>query len=94
MADIAYYLSKNYWNQGIMSEAAQEVVRFGFEELGLHRIQTTVLPENIHSLKILKKIGFVEEGLLRQYNHGKEFKDTIMLSMLKDDYLKKQLELK
>jgi ribosomal-protein-alanine N-acetyltransferase len=86
MADIAYYLSKDYWNKGIMSEAAKEVVRFGFEDLGLHRIQATVLPENIYSLRILKKIGFIEEGLLRKYNHGKEFKDTLMLSILKEDY--------
>lgn len=86
MADIAYYLSKEYWNKGIMSEAAKEVVTFGFEQLGLHRIQTTVLPENIYSLKILKKLGFTEEGLLRKFDHGRIFADTLMLSMLKEDY--------
>ena len=88
MADIAYYLSKEYWNKGIMSEAVEEVVKFGFEQLGLHRIQTTVLPENIYSLRILKKNGFREEGLLRKYNHGRIFVDTLMLSLLKEDYEK------
>ena len=88
MADIAYYLSKEYWNKGIMSEAVEEVVKFGFEHLGLHRIQATVLPENIYSLKILKKNGFREEGLLRNYNFGRIFADTLMLSLLKEDYEK------
>lgn len=87
MADISYYLSKEFWNQGIASEAVDAVVKFGFENLGLHRIQATVLPDNIYSIKLLKRIGFAEEGLLRKYDYGKEFHDTLMLSILKDDYL-------
>jgi ribosomal-protein-alanine N-acetyltransferase len=90
MAEIAYYLSKNYWNRGITGEASRAVVKFGFEELGLHRIQTTVLPENIYSLQLLKKIVFREEGLLRQYLHGTEFKDSLMLAMLKEDFNDRQ----
>lgn len=86
MADIAYYLSKEYWNRGLASEAVEAVVDLGFTNLMLHRIQATVLPQNIYSLKILNKIGFVEEGLLRMYDYGKEFKDTIMLSILSSDY--------
>ena len=86
MGDIAYYLSPQYWNKGIMTEAAKVVISFGFEQLELHRIQTTVMPENIYSLRILKKLGFKEEGLLRKYVHGKEFLDTYMLSMLKEEY--------
>jgi len=84
MADISYYLSKEFWNQGFASEAVNAVVRFGLENLGLHRIQTTVLPENIYSLKLLKRIGFAEEGFLCKYDYGKEFHDTIMLSIIKE----------
>ena len=93
MADIAYYLSKEYWNMGLMGEAVKAVVDFGFTNLMLHRIQATVLPENIYSLKILKKVGFTEEGLLRMYDYGKEFKDTIMLSIITSDYIKRKEEL-
>lgn len=45
-----------------------------------------MLPENIYSLKILKKNGFSEEGLLRKYDHGRIFADTLMLSVLREDY--------
>lgn len=85
MADVAYSLSKEYWNNGYMTEALQAVVRFGFEIMGLHRIQATAAPENIASVKVLHKAGFVEEGLLRQVNYGNEFRDTLIFSILKDD---------
>jgi ribosomal-protein-alanine N-acetyltransferase len=86
MADIAYYLSKDYWHMGLAGEAVKAVVEFGFERLMLHRIQATVLPQNIYSIQLLKKLGFLEEGLLRKYDFGKEFHDTVMLSALASDY--------
>jgi ribosomal-protein-alanine N-acetyltransferase len=86
MADVSYYLSKDYWHMGLAKEAVKSVVDFSFEKLMLHRIQATVLPDNTYSIKLLKSLGFREEGLLRMYDFGKEFKDTIMLSALASDY--------
>jgi [ribosomal protein S5]-alanine N-acetyltransferase len=86
MADIAYYLSKDFWNQGIMSEAVEAVLDYGFNVLNLHRIQATVLPENEYSIKLLTKHGFVEEGLLRQYDYGNTFRDVLMYSILDNEY--------
>lgn len=86
MADVAYWLSQVYWNQGIMTEALKAVVGFGFENVGFHRIQAKVAVENIGSIKALKKAGFTEEGILRRYELGKEFRDVSMLSFLWDDY--------
>lgn len=76
MAELAYHFSKDYWNMGFAKEAIGEVVRFGIEDLKLHRIQALVMPENIYSIKALKKLGFTEEGLLRKYPFGKEFHDA------------------
>lgn len=86
MATVAYWLSRHYWNQGMMTEALKVVVGFGFENVGFHRIQATVAVENIASIKALKKAGFIEEGILRQYELGKEFRDVLMLSILRDNY--------
>lgn len=86
MADIAYYLSKEYWNQGIMSEAVKAVLSYGYETLQLNRIQATVHTGNIQSINLLKKLGFKEEGLLRQYDFGRSFEDVYMYSMLKDEH--------
>lgn len=87
MADISYYFSPEYWGMGLATEAAKEVTRFGFNELKLHRIQATVMPDNTSSLKVLKKVGLVEEGVLKKYMFGKEFHDTIILAAVREENL-------
>jgi len=81
-AELAYHFSKNYWNMGFAKEAITEVVRFAIEDLKLHRIQALVMPDNIYSIKALKRAGFAEEGLLRKYPFGSEFHDAVMLSVI------------
>lgn len=86
---IGYELSEDYWNRGIMSEAVKAVISFAFAEIGTHRIQAYVEPDNKASLHILKKMHFQVEGLLRSYlfdNGTSQFDDVIMLSLLVDDY--------
>ncbi|MNR59841.1 ribosomal-protein-S5-alanine N-acetyltransferase [compost metagenome] len=68
-----------------MSEALQAVIGFSREHLGPRRIQAEVYPENTSSLKLLKKLGFEEEGLLRQYmmhEVTKQLLDVVMLALL------------
>ncbi|QSB09811.1 GNAT family N-acetyltransferase [Lysinibacillus fusiformis] len=54
-AEIGYELSERYWHRGIMTEAVNEILSFGFNQLGLVRIQATVATENIASKKLLTK---------------------------------------
>jgi RimJ/RimL family protein N-acetyltransferase len=61
-AEIGYWLGKRYWRQGIMSEAVAEVIRFGFEDLGLRRIDLNAFAENVASNELAKKFGFAYEG--------------------------------
>lgn len=89
MASIAYHFSKDYWNKGFAIEVVKEVTRFGFDDLLLHRIEATVLPENIGSIRVLVKNGYVKEGLLKKYYFGKEFLDTIMMATVKEENLHK-----
>ncbi|MGG1519128.1 GNAT family protein [Paenibacillus oryzisoli] len=82
---VGYDLNAEYWNKGIMSEALQAVIGFSREHLGPRRIQAEVYPENTSSLKLLKKLGFEEEGLLRQYmmhEVTKQLLDVVMLALL------------
>lgn len=90
MAEISYYFSPEYWGRGLATQAVQEVTRFGFYELKLHRIQAMVMPDNTPSLKVLKKAGFVEEGVLKKYQFGKEFHDTVMLAAVREENLVKE----
>lgn len=88
-ADLGYELARSVWKQGIMTEALQAVIPFGFKSIGLHRIQAIVNPDNLASIHVLKKFGFVAEGCLRAYEYHyvrKDFNDVIMLSLLRHEY--------
>ncbi|WNR44514.1 GNAT family N-acetyltransferase [Paenibacillus roseipurpureus] len=82
---VGYELKAEHWNKGIMSEALQAVLDFTRTHVGARRIQAEVYPENAASLRLLKKLGFQEEGLLRQYmmhEVTKKLLDVIMLALL------------
>lgn len=74
-----------------MSEAVQEVLSIGFNQLGLVRIQATVTDENIASKKLLTKFNFKEEGNLKQYEcHSVtgECKDMLIYGLLHTEFQK------
>lgn len=86
-AEIGYEIHPAYWRRGYTTEAVQEVLRFGFENLDLNRIGAVVYPENLASLNLLKKIGFTEEGLLRGYIYQNDYAhDTYILSILNQEW--------
>jgi len=90
-AEIGYELHPAYWRRGLAREAINEVLRFSFKQLDLHRIGAVVYPENEASIHLLMKIGFTKEGILRGYiNQNEQFHDTYVLSLLKPEWLKSQ----
>lgn len=87
LAVLSYILSKPYWNQGIMTEALTAMIRFGFEHLHVHRMEAIVAAPNLASLRLLEKLGFQEEGRLRdrQYvNH--QFVDERMFALINPNH--------
>lgn len=66
-ADVSYFIGEqSCWGKGYATEAIRAVTRFGFEKLGLYKVQAGVYEANIGSIKALKKVGFVQEGCLRK----------------------------
>jgi ribosomal-protein-alanine N-acetyltransferase len=65
--ELGYELAHRWWGQGLMPEAAAAVIDYGFTALGLHRIEAGVLVGNDASVRVLDKLGFREEGILRHY---------------------------
>ncbi len=61
-AALGYTLHRSYWNKGIATEAALAVMRYGFEELKLHRIHATCDVLNIGSAAVMRKCGMRQEG--------------------------------
>lgn len=70
-AELGYALSRNYWNQGIMTEVIKEAISFGFNTLRLIRIQALCKIENIASSRVMEKSGMEFEGILKKYHFAK-----------------------
>lgn len=66
VGEIGYVLNPRYHGQGYATEAAAEVLRFGFERLGLHRIEAHYMAENAASRRVMERIGMRYEGMHRQ----------------------------
>lgn len=61
-AELGYWLGVAYWNNGYTTEAAAELVRYGFQELGYHRIHSRHFVQNPASGRVMQKIGMSREG--------------------------------
>ena len=87
-AEIGYELfDDNYKGQGIMSEVSAITVNYGFRNMGLERIEAFVDPNNTPSIKLLKRMNFKKEGLLKHhYFHNNRMEDSIVFALLKSEY--------
>ena len=87
-AGLGYALMPNYWGRGLASEAAILAISYGFLELGLHRIEADTEPNNWRSNKVLERLGFQREGLLRErFNHPDGIQDSLIFGLLKNEWL-------
>ena len=86
-AEVGYILSPEFHGTGIITEALEKVIQFGFEEMGLNSIEAVIDPENFGSEKVLLKNNFVKEGHFKEHTffEGK-FLDSVFYSLLKKNY--------
>jgi ribosomal-protein-alanine N-acetyltransferase len=68
-AHIGYWIDKNYAGRGYTTEAVNEVTRFAFEQLGLHRIEINIRPENAASIRVAEKAGYNFESDRPEFLH-------------------------
>lgn len=66
-AEIGYWIGVEHWNHGYATEAAREVMRYGFEELNLNRIFAMYFARNAASGRVMQKLGMRHEGSLREH---------------------------
>ncbi len=85
-AEIGYDVSPDWWGQRVMGEVMPAALGFGFNVLGLRRIEAMVTPGNDRSCALLERHGFRREGVLRSYGLWKDrFWDQILYARLSDD---------
>ena len=89
-SEIGYWLCGKFQNHGIMTDSVKTLIKFGFSELGLNRIQIKCAPENVKSNKIPERLGFTLEGIERDSEFVKEgvFRDANVWSLIKKDVTK------
>jgi ribosomal-protein-alanine N-acetyltransferase len=86
-AEIGYELAHAYWGQGIMAEAMEALLAFGFEQMTLHRVEAMVLVGNRASARFLEKLGFQQEAVLRDYEFVQgRFRDVLLFSLLRKNH--------
>ena len=64
-AEIGFWLLPDFWGRGIMREVLPRIVAYGFETMGLHRIEGLVETENLNCKKAMDKMDFIHEGTMR-----------------------------
>ena len=86
-AEIGYDLSPAHWGEGIMREALQAIIRYGFEKMDLNRITLLVISYNDRSIRLAERLGFVKEGVMREsaFFDGR-FIDDVLYSLLRSDW--------
>lgn len=84
---LGYELAPTCTRQGYMHEALVAVLDWGFREMALHRVEAMVHPDNAASLALLARLGFVQEGRLREVARWNgEHHDMLQLGLLRREW--------
>ena len=86
IGEVYYKLLPIFWNKGFATEISKRLIKLGFEEFNLHRIEAGVATENSRSIKVLEKSGMTNEGVRRKILPIRgEWKDNYEYAILEDD---------
>ncbi|MDB6113872.1 MAG: GCN5-related N-acetyltransferase [Lacunisphaera sp.] len=86
-AELGYWVGVRHWNRGYTTEAARAVVGFGFETLGLNRIQSRHFANNPASGRVMEKAGLRREGVSAgAIRKGGVFHDLVFYGLLRADW--------
>lgn len=86
-AEVGFALGRPWWGQGLMAEGLTTLLDFCFEGLELRRLEADVDPHNRASIRLLERLGFRCEGLLRErWNVGGALQDSALYGLLAREY--------
>lgn len=85
-AYLGFYGTKQFAGLGIMQVGLQLVIHRAFNELGLHRLEANIQPNNVRSLNLVKKLGFSKEGFSSKYLYiGNQWCDHERWAIINED---------
>ncbi len=83
-AEVGYVLHHAYRQKGLAFEALQAVLDYGFNVLKLHSIEAIINPDNVASISLAEKAGFIREGHMKDYvYHDGRFWDELLYSLIR-----------
>jgi ribosomal-protein-alanine N-acetyltransferase len=86
-ANIGYELHPDQWGNGYATEAATAILRFGFGELGMHRIWAECVADNTGSARVLEKVGMRQEARFREHQYFRNrWWDTLIFAILAGEW--------
>ena len=86
-AEIGFAIGRTHWGKGLAREGVARLLTFSFDELALHRIEADVDPRNEPSLRLMTRLGFTREGLLRQrYRDDEGMQDAVTWGLLRHEW--------
>jgi ribosomal-protein-alanine N-acetyltransferase len=92
-AEVGYVLAREHWGCGYAAETVQAILRHGFTQIGLNRIEALTFAEHSASMRVLEKCGFQCEAILREYELIKgKLTDLRMYSMLRSEWRNRVIE--
>jgi RimJ/RimL family protein N-acetyltransferase len=85
--ELGYWVGVPFWNRGYCTEAAQALMSFGFDVLGLHRLEARHFTRNPASGRVMQKLGMTLEGIHREaFYRWDKFEDVAMYALLRDEW--------
>jgi ribosomal-protein-alanine N-acetyltransferase len=63
----SYWIGSGHAGKGWMTTAMRLALHYGFDDLGLHRIEANIQPQNLNSIALVRRVGFVKEGFSEKY---------------------------
>jgi RimJ/RimL family protein N-acetyltransferase len=92
-AELGYWIARERWNEGYATESSQRLLDFGFDLLGLHRIQARHFARNPASGQVMKKLGMQQEGIERDWAiKWDRFETLVVYSILESEWRARRRE--
>ena len=86
LAEIGYWLGKPYWGKGYAVEAARALVRFGFEQMNLQRVEAKCFVQNRAAQRVIEKLGMKFEGRERREMIKGIYPELLLYSILRQEW--------
>ncbi|MBJ7428300.1 MAG: GNAT family N-acetyltransferase, partial [Bacteroidia bacterium] len=86
-AEIGYVLNENFQKRGVMVEALNAIVDFGFQQFNFHSIEAVINPKNEPSIGVVTKCGFTKDAYFKDYTfHNNQYTDAFVFSKVVNQF--------